>query len=81
MAYSVQGLFTDLDYETLLDMRQDLIDSLSGGKSVTQWSSAGTSITKQFAMSFKDLLAEVNYAIRLKEGKINTTGVTYARFQ
>jgi hypothetical protein len=79
MAYAPLGLFNDLSLNELKELRDSAIDTLAnGGRTLMQWSAAGQSFQKQFAMPVKELLMELNYSIRIKERKIVKR--TFARF-
>lgn len=62
------GLFVGLDEGTLLAYKQQALTDM--GLVVTSYSDSGTSVNKQFGLTVKERIMELNYALsKLDPGK------------
>jgi len=60
-----QGLFIGLTEDELLAIRAKAVSAITAGLNVVSYSDSGSSVSKQWALPPKDMLAEANYALYL----------------
>lgn len=60
-----QGLFIGLTEDELLAIRAKAVAAITQGLNVVSYSDSGSSVSKQWALPPKDMLAEANYALYL----------------
>ena len=60
-----QGLFIGLTEDELLAIRAKAVSAIPAGLNVVSYSDSGSSVSKQWALPPKDMLAEANYALYL----------------
>lgn len=65
MAGTQYGLFTDLDEDTVLQIRAKAIEMVLAGKTLLQWSGEGTEARKAFTLPVDQVLSECRYALRM----------------
>ena len=59
------GLFIGLQEDELLAIRAKAVAAITQGLNIMSYSDSGSSVSKQWALSPKDMLAEANYALYL----------------
>ena len=59
-----QGIFVGLPESDLLAIRDTAVADLKAGRVITSYSDSGTSVSKQYAMNPKEMLAEAQHALR-----------------
>jgi len=70
------------EIDTILSIRSSIINGSfveNGGLTVVSWSSEGSAVTKQFAMSQKDLLLECNAFLKAADPTTYGRKVTRTR--
>jgi len=60
-----QGLFIGLTEDELLAIRAKAVSAITQGLNILSYSDSGSSVSKQWALPPKDMLAEANYALYL----------------
>ena len=60
-----QGLCIGLTEVELLAIRAKAVSSITQGLNIVSYSDSGSSVSKQWAIPPKDMLAEANYALYL----------------
>ena len=60
-----QGLFIGLTEDELLAIRAKAVSAIIQGLNIVSYSDSGSSVSKQWAIPPKDMLAEANYALYL----------------
>jgi len=59
------GIFVGLPESDLLAIRDSAVADIKTGRVITSYSATGTSVSKQYAMPPKEMLAEAQYALRI----------------
>jgi hypothetical protein len=59
------GIFIGLSESDILAIRDKAVAMLKEGKSIMSYSDSGTSVSKQFVMPVKEVLAECKMALQL----------------
>ena len=62
---ATQGLFIGLTEDELLAIRAKAVSAITQGLNIVSYSDSGSSVSKQWAIPPKDMLAEANYALYL----------------
>lgn len=62
---ATSGIFIGLEESDLLEIRATAVAAFKKGLNMVSYSDSGSSVSKQWAMPPKDMLAEVNYALYL----------------
>lgn len=62
---ATSGLFIGLTEDELLAIRAKAVAAITQGLNIMSYSDSGSSVSKQWALAPKDMLAEANYALYL----------------
>ena len=59
------GIFVGLPESELLAIRAQAVSDIKAGRVITSYSDSGSSVSKQFAMPPKEVMAEVRHALQV----------------
>ena len=73
------GIFVGLEKADILKIQRRAIDFFIEGKTIMNYSDAGTSVGKQFALAPDVVIDECNYALRRIDGRVRGLYTNYNR--